>query len=65
MPDKFPIFEVNLDEQPALALDRREIITARFVSLGDGRKLDLATVVREYLSRKECDLSQAGRSVES
>ena len=65
MQDMVTIFELNLDEQPALALDRREIITARFVSLGDGRKLDLAAVVREYLSRKECDLSQAGRSVES
>ena len=65
MQDVVTIFEVNLDEQPALALDRREIITARFVPLRDGLKLDLAAVVREYLSRKECDLSPAGRSVES
>jgi len=64
MQDIVTIFELNLDEQPALALDRREIITARFVSPGDGLKLDLAAVVREYLSRKVSNSSRAGCSVE-
>jgi len=61
MRDRVTTFEVHLDAQPSLVIDRREVIAARFVSVADALELDLATVVREYLSRKVRSLSTAGQ----
>lgn len=52
MRDRVTTFEVHLDAHPSLAIDRREVIAARFVPVADALELDLATVVREYVRRK-------------
>lgn len=52
MRDRVSTFEVHLDRPPNLSIDRREVVTASFVSANEARKLDLAAVVREYLNRR-------------
>jgi 8-oxo-dGTP diphosphatase len=50
--DRVSTYEVRLDAAPHLAIDRREVIEAKFVAPNDARKLDLAAVVREYVNRR-------------
>jgi 8-oxo-dGTP pyrophosphatase MutT (NUDIX family) len=52
MRDRVSTFEVRLNEPPRLAIDRREVVRAAFVTADDARKLDLAAVVREYVNRR-------------
>ncbi len=52
MRDRVSTYEVHLDEAPRLSIDRREVITAAFVTANEARKLDLAAVVREYVNRR-------------
>jgi len=52
MRDRVYTYEVLLKEPPALAIDRREVVTAGFITANEARKLDLAAVVREYVKRR-------------
>jgi 8-oxo-dGTP pyrophosphatase MutT (NUDIX family) len=52
MRDRVSTYEVHLDGPPRLAIDRREVVTAAFVTPNEARKLDLAAVVREYVNRR-------------
>ncbi len=49
--DRVSTYEVLLKELPQLAIDRREVVTARFITANEARRLDLAAVVREYVNR--------------
>ena len=52
MRDRVSTYEVLLQEPPALAIDRREVVTAGFITANEARRLDLAAVVREYVNRR-------------
>lgn len=52
MRDRVSTYEVLLQEPPALAIDRREVVTAEFISAREAGTLDLAAVVREYVDRR-------------
>jgi 8-oxo-dGTP diphosphatase len=52
MRDRVSTYEVVLQEPPALAIDRREVVTAEFISASEAGRLDLAAVVREYVNRR-------------
>jgi 8-oxo-dGTP pyrophosphatase MutT (NUDIX family) len=46
-------FEVRLQGEPALAIDRREVIAARFATRAEALALPLTPLVRRYLSERE------------
>jgi len=50
--DQVHLFEVYLREEPALTIDNREIVEARFVPLAETQSFALAAPFREYLERK-------------
>ena len=52
MMDMVTAFEVTLESDSGLALDRREVVAARFVTEADALKLNTAPVVREYLAQR-------------
>jgi 8-oxo-dGTP pyrophosphatase MutT (NUDIX family) len=49
--DHVRIFEVELASPPALAIDNREVVAARFVTPGEALALPLSPFVRLYLER--------------
>lgn len=49
--DHVRIFELRLDAEPALALDRREIVAARFLTPRAALRCDLPPFVRDYLRK--------------
>ena len=50
--DRVHLFEVQLTERPALTLDNRELVEARFVTLAQAQTLDLAPHLQEYFRLK-------------
>jgi hypothetical protein len=43
------IYRVDVEPEPAIAIDRREVIWAGFLHPNDARRLDLFPWVRDYL----------------
>jgi ADP-ribose pyrophosphatase YjhB (NUDIX family) len=52
MMDMVTVFEVSLESDSGLELDRREVVAARFVTEADAPKLNIAAVVKEYLAQR-------------
>jgi ADP-ribose pyrophosphatase YjhB (NUDIX family) len=50
--DRVVFFEIELADQPAIRIDRREIVWAQFLSAGDALQLELSPHVRGYLLRR-------------
>jgi 8-oxo-dGTP pyrophosphatase MutT (NUDIX family) len=47
--DHMRIYRVDVEPEPAIAIDRREVIWAGFLHPNDARRLDLFPWVRDYL----------------
>ena len=50
--DRVRLFEVQLTGRPALTLDNRELVDARFVTLAEAQTFDLAPHLQEYFRMK-------------
>jgi 8-oxo-dGTP pyrophosphatase MutT (NUDIX family) len=48
--DHIRIYRLDLEREPAVAIDRREIVWAAFLSPDDARRTDLLPWVRDYLN---------------
>ncbi len=48
--DTTVIFELHLHSEPAIAIDQREVVEAKFLSLEDAAALPLSETVRRYLA---------------
>jgi 8-oxo-dGTP diphosphatase len=53
--DNVHIYEVELSDEPALQIDRREIVEARFVTLKQAESLALSPHLKDYFRMKVAD----------
>lgn len=53
--DRVHFFEAQLPELPAIMLDNREIISARFVTLAEAQTFDLGPHLRDYFRLKAAE----------
>lgn len=56
--DTVHFFEWRVREAPAFAVDRRELVEARFFTLEEARRLQIAPHMRDYLALKASELTE-------
>ena len=61
--DRVHFFEAQLSQPPAIKLDNREIVSARFVTLAEAQTFDLGPHLRDYLLLKVAE-AQADHSLD-